>query len=114
MLYRRHSELISKFKVGFKYHLHQGLSKSELYGELVYKFKNITGRTDFSYQFRKIIIRYKRIGCISNVMEQFTCLVINSITVDNFAALFNCTQVVRASDTMMARPKAIHFNWMGP
>ena len=30
------------------------------------------------------------------------CLVINPITVDNVAALFNCTSVDRASDSMMA------------
>ena len=42
--------------------LHQGLSEPEFYGDLVYKFKKIMGRTDFSDQFRKIIIRHKHIG----------------------------------------------------
>ena len=60
------------------------------------------GRTDFSYQFRKIIIRPKRIGYDLNVMRQSACLVFNPITVYNFAALFNCTPVDRASDSMMA------------
>ena len=60
------------------------------------------GRTDFSGQFRKIIIRHKRIGYDLNVMRQSACLVINPTTVDNFAALFNCTPVDRASDSMMA------------
>ena len=72
---------------------------SEFYGDLVYKFKKIMGRTDFSDQFRKIIIR---IGYDLNVIRQSACLVINPITVDNFAALFNCTPVDRASDSMMA------------
>ena len=72
------------------------------------------GRTDFSDQFRKKYIRHKRIGCALNFMRQSACLVINSITVDNFGALFNCTPVDRASDSMMARPKAIHFSWLGP
>ena len=62
-------------------------------------------RTDFSDQFRMIIniyiIRHKRIGYDSNVMRQSACLVINPITVDNFAALFNCTPGDRASDSMM-------------
>ena len=49
-----------------------------------------TNSNDFSDQFRKVIIRYKHIGYNSNVMRQSTCLVINLITVDNFAALFNC------------------------
>ena len=47
------------------------------------------GRTDFSDQFRKIIIRHKRIGYDLNVMRQSVCLVVNPVTVDNFAALFN-------------------------
>ena len=33
--------------------LHQGLSEPEFYGDLVYKLKNIMGRTDCSDQFRK-------------------------------------------------------------
>ena len=49
------------------------------------------GRTDFSDKLRKIIIRDKRIGYDLNVMRQSACLVIDPITVDNFAALFNCT-----------------------
>ena len=62
----------------------------------------IRGMTDFSDQFRKIIMRYKRIGYNLNVMRQSACLVINPITVGGYAALFNCTPVDRASDSMMA------------
>ena len=51
------------------------------------------GRTEFSDQFRKIIIHPKRIGYDLNVMQQSACLVVNPIAVDNFAALFNCTPV---------------------
>ena len=96
--------LISKFNVGLKSLLHQSLSEPEFYGELVYKFKKIMGRTYFSNQFRKIMIRYKHIGYDLNVMRHSACLVINTITVDNFAALFNCTPLDRASDFMMAPP----------
>ena len=53
--YRR---LISKFNVGLKSLLHQYLSEPEFYGDLVYKLKKIRGMTDFSDQFRKIIMRY--------------------------------------------------------
>ena len=60
--YRRHYELVSKFSVGLKTLLHQGLSELEFYGDLVHKFKKIVGRADFSDQFRKITVRYKRIG----------------------------------------------------
>ena len=59
--YRRHYELVSKLNVGLKTLLHQGLSEPAFYGDLVYKFKKIIGRVDFTDQFRKIIVRYKRI-----------------------------------------------------
>ena len=100
--YRRHYELVSKFSVGLKTLLHQGLSEPEFYGDLVYKFKKIVGRADFSDQFRKIIVRYKRIGYNINIMRQSACLVLNPITVNYFASLFNCTPVGRASDSMRA------------
>ena len=100
--YSRHYELISKFDVGLNSLLHQGLSEPEFYGDFVYKFKTIMGRTDSSDQFRKIIIRHKRIGYDLNVIQQYACLVINPITVDFFATLFSCTPVYRASDSMMA------------
>ena len=91
-----------KFNVGLKTLLHQGLSEPEFYGDLVYKFKKTVGRADFSDQFRKIIVRYERTGYNINVMRQSACLVFNPITVNNFASLFNCTPVGRASDSMMA------------
>ena len=94
--------MISKFNVGLKSLLHQGLSEQEFYGDLVYKFKKISGMTDFPDQFRKIIMRYKRIGYNLNVMRQSACLVINPIMVDGYAALSNCTPVDRASDFKMA------------
>ena len=37
--YRRHHELVSKFSVGLKPLLHQGLSEPEFYGDLVYEFE---------------------------------------------------------------------------
>ena len=58
--------------------------------------------TVFSDQFRKIIMRYKRNAYNLNVMQQSACLVINPIMVDGYAALFNCTPLDRASDSMMA------------
>ena len=35
--------------------LHQGLSEPEVYGDLVYNFKKIVGRADFSDQFKKLL-----------------------------------------------------------
>ena len=50
------------------------------------------GRTDFSDQFRKIIVHHKRIGYNLNVMRQSACLVNNPITIDNFC----CTLLLHA------------------
>ena len=50
--YCPHYELVSKFNVGLKTLLHQGLSEPEFYGDLAYKFKRIVGRADFSDQFK--------------------------------------------------------------
>ena len=41
--YRRHYELVSKFNVGLKALLHQGLSEPEFYGDLVHKFCMLSG-----------------------------------------------------------------------
>ena len=60
--YHRHHELVSKFNVRLKSLSYQELLEPELYGNFVYKFRNIMGRTDFSDQFQKIIICLKRIG----------------------------------------------------
>ena len=89
---------MSKFNAGLKTLLLQGLSKSEFYGDLVYKFRNIIGKNDFPYHFKKMVVRYKMIGYNINVLQQIACLVVNPIKVINFAYLFNCTTVGRASD----------------
>ena len=51
---------MSKYNVGLKTLLLQGLSEPEFYGDLVYKFRKIIGKNDFPYPFKKIIVRYKK------------------------------------------------------
>ena len=51
--YRRHYELISKFNVGLKTLLREGLSEPEFYGDLVYKFKKLIVRNDFLFNSEK-------------------------------------------------------------
>ena len=99
--YRRYYDLISKFQVGLKSLLRQGLSEPDFYGDLVYKLKKIVGSNNFSAQFIKIISHYKKIGYNINVLQQTACLVVKTITVGNFAFLFNCTPVGQTSDSMM-------------
>ena len=99
--YRRYYDLISKFQVGLNSLLRRGLSEPEFYGNLVYKLKKIVGSNIFSAQFVKIISNYKKIGYNITVLQQTACLVVDPITVGNFAFLFNCTPVDRTSDSMM-------------
>ena len=40
-----------------------------------------SGKNDFPYHFKKIIVRYKKIGYNINVMRQTACLVVNLIKV---------------------------------
>ena len=58
--YRRHFDIVSKYNVGLKTLLLQGLSEPEFYGDFVY-FRKIIGKNDFPYRFKKIIVRYKNI-----------------------------------------------------
>ena len=90
----------------------QGLSEPEFYGNLVYKLIKIVGFNIFSAQFIKIISHYKKIGYNINVLQQTACLVVNLITVGNFAFLFNCTPVGRTSDFMTGPLKDLSIDEM--
>ena len=68
--YRRHFDIVSKYNVGLKTLLPQGFSEPEFYGDLVYKFRIIIGKNDFPYHFKKIVVRYKKIGYNINVMRR--------------------------------------------
>ena len=89
---------MSKYNVGLKALLLQGLSEPEFCGDLVYKFGGMVGKIDFPCHFRRVVVRCGGIGCDINVMRQTACLVVNPIKVNGFAYLFNCTTVGRASD----------------
>ena len=75
--YRRYYDLISKFQVGLKSLLRQGLLEPDFYGDLVYKLKKIVGSNNFPVQFIKIISHYKKIAYNINILQQTACLVVN-------------------------------------
>ena len=75
--YYRHSELIVKYNIGLNTLLQQGISEPIFYGDLVYKFKRIVGKPNFSDQFKKIVKRYIRVGYNLDIMRQSECLVLN-------------------------------------
>ena len=74
----------------------------EFYGDLEYKFKKIIGNQNFPDFFKRIVNRFKRAGYTLDIMWQTACLVFNPIMVEGYAALFSCTAVVKASDSMTA------------
>ena len=94
--------LVRKYSVSLKTLLQQGISEPKFYDDLVYRFRKIVGKSNFSEQFRKLINRYKRIGYSLDIMRQTACLVVNPTIVDRHASRFNCTTAVRASDPMTA------------
>ena len=57
----------------------------------IFIYVYILGRKFGTYCTRKIILRDKTIGYHINVIRQTACMVVNPITVNNFAYLFNCT-----------------------
>ena len=67
--YQRYNDLISKFRVGLKSLLRQGLSEPEFDGDLLYKMKKIVGSNDFSAQFIKINSHYKTSGYNFSVLQ---------------------------------------------
>ena len=81
--------------------MQQGLSEQEFYDDLVYKLKNIVSRAIFSDLFKNITICYNRIRYNKNIMRQSACLVVNPITVNNVASLFNCTPFLSRSAPFM-------------
>ena len=103
MSFWQHNQyLIVKYNIGLKTLLQQGISEPIFYGDLVYKFKRIVGKPNFSDQFKKIVKRYIRVGYNLDIMRQSACLVVSPITVYSYGFLFNCTTVGRASDSMTA------------
>ena len=93
--------MFSKFQVGLKFLLRQGLLEPDFYGDLVYKLKKIVGSDNFSVQFIKIISHYKKIGYNIHVLYTDCMPGGQSNKVGNLAFLFNCTPVGQTSDSMM-------------
>ena len=96
------SEVIKHFSSSTQLSMKFVISESEFYGDLVYRFRKIVGKSIFSEQLRKLINSYKRIGYSLVIMRQTACPVTNPIIIDDYASLFNCTTAVRTSDPMRA------------
>ena len=68
------------------------------------------------WHFIKIFSHYKKIGNSFNVLQQTACLVVNPITVGNFAFLFNYTPVGWTSDYYEGSDLNNYqqMRWIGP
>ena len=82
--------------------MQQGICNPEFYVDLVYKFKKIIGIPNFSELFKCIVNRFKRAGYTLDIMRQTARLAFNQVMVEGYAALYSCTAVVQASDSMTA------------
>ena len=81
-----------KYNIGLKKTSATSNTEPIFYGDLVYEFKRIVGRSNFSDKFKKIVNRY-----ILGYHATFCPL-----TVYIYGFLFNCTTVGQASDSMTA------------
>ena len=99
--YRQYYDLVSGFQVELGSLLRGGLSGPGFCGGLLCGLGRIVGSNNFSAQFVGVVSHCGKIGYNINVLQQTACLVVNPITVGNFAFLFNCTPVGKASDSMM-------------
>ena len=95
--------MISELHVRLKALLCQGLLELEFYSDLVYKLKRFVVTNNFSAQFIKTISQYNNNGYNIKVLQQTAYLVVNQITVDNFAFLFDCTPTGWISDSMTVK-----------
>ena len=100
--YRRHYGLVSKYNVGLRALLGEGLSGPGFCGDLVCRLRGLGGVGDFSLRFGGVVSRCGRVGCSLSVVRQSACLVFGPVVVGGCAAFFGCTPVGRASDSMMA------------
>ena len=91
--YRRHFDKVSKYNVGSKDFFCKAFQNLNfIWSWCINSEKN--GKNNFPYHFKKIIIRYKKIGYNIDVLRQTASLVVNRVKVGSSAYLFNCTTVV--------------------
>ena len=89
------------YKILSIYDFKKGVTQPEYFGDIKYRLRKIKGKP--------AVIRYKRKGSNINAIKQSAYIVFDTIIVDDFAFLFNCTPLGWGSDSMMGLGhKAIH------
>ena len=62
--YRRHSALLEKYSVSLKILLQQGISESEFYGDLVYRFKKVEVNLTFRSNSENLLTVIKELAIV--------------------------------------------------
>ena len=89
------------YKILIIYYFKQGVTQPEYFGDIKYRLRK--SKTN------PAVMRYKHKGHNINAIKQSAYIVFDTIIVDDFAFLFNCTPLGWGSDSMMGlRHKAIH------
>ena len=83
---------MSKYYIGLKTRLQDGLSEPEYYGDLVYEFRKKKVLTNLIFRNNLKSFTYYKI----DIPRQTACMFVNQIMVDNFAPSFNCTTFGRS------------------
>ena len=96
---------------GIEYVLQTGLGGSTKFLPTTWKCYQPLHLVINDSSLRKIIIRYKRTGYNMNVMRQNACLAVNPISVDNFAALFNCGSGDLINDGSGLKTFSLKVDW---
>ena len=75
--YHRHSELIVKYNIGLKTLLQQGISEPLFYGDFVYKFNQLVGKSNnnFGKSIQEDYQTLYKVGYKLDVMRQSACLI---------------------------------------
>ena len=76
--------------IGLKTLLQQGISEPIFYGDLVYNFKQIVGKPNFSDQFKKIVKRYIRVGYNLLLLWIFYVFVLSCVCFVLCASVYMC------------------------
>ena len=72
------------------------------YGNIVYKFKIIVGKSNLETNLKKVNKCYKRVGYNMDIMWHSACLVVNPVKVNSYGSLCHCTTDGQAADLMAA------------
>ncbi len=89
--YRRNGDLVEKYNSNMKALLRSGIAHPHLYGDVIYKLRNIKGSRLFPDQFNRIIRKYIHRGYDALIMQRTAGLVVEKSIVNDHSYLFRCT-----------------------